>query len=179
MRFWAGFVFGVIVCIGTPLLALRLGFIDMSAKPEPGPVESFVGELAYDSWIEHAAPQAQSRFDGDPAAIAVGLDHYRENCVVCHGAPDVEPAELAKGLHPDAPELWKDSEEISDGELFWTIRQGVRMTGMPAFAPTHTDEEIWKIVAFVRHLPHLTPQEKSELRAATQEEEHHHQGAAG
>lgn len=173
MRYLAGFTFGVIVCVGVPLLVLRLGLVDMSAVREPGPIETFVGNLAYDSWIGRAAPRQHNPFDRNPAAIAVGLDHYRENCVGCHGAPDVEPAELAKGLHPGAPELWKDSEEMADGELFWTIRQGVRMTGMPAFAPTHTDQEIWKIVAFVRHLPHLTGEETAKLRSATREEEHH------
>jgi mono/diheme cytochrome c family protein len=175
MRFLAGFVLGVVVCVGVPLLALRLGLVDMSAAPEPSSIESFVGNLAYDSWIEHAAPRQRNPFDDNPAAIAVGLDHYRENCVGCHGAPGVEPDELAKGLHPRAPELWKDSEEMGDGELFWTIRQGVRMTGMPAFAPTHSDEEIWKIVTFIRHLPHLTPEEKEKLRSVTEEEAHHHE----
>jgi mono/diheme cytochrome c family protein len=176
MRFLAGFVVGGIVCVGAPLLVLRLGIMDMSATPEPGPVETFVGNLAYDSWIEHAAPQERDPFDGNPTAIAVGLDHYRENCVGCHGAPGIEPAELAKGLHPGAPELWKDSEDMTDGELFWTVRQGVRMTGMPAFGPTHSDEEIWKIVAFVRHLPQLTAEEKAQLRPATEQEGHHHEG---
>ncbi len=169
MRFVAGFVFGVVGCIAVPLLVLRLGFIEMSALPKPGPIESFVGNLAYDSWIEHAAPRRANPFDGTPAAIAVGLDHYRHNCLGCHGAPGVHPAELTKGLHPDAPELWKDSEDMTDGELFWTIRDGVRMTGMPAFAPTHSDEEIWKIVAFVRELPHLTPEETARLQPATEE----------
>jgi mono/diheme cytochrome c family protein len=177
MPFWLGCLVGIAVCIGGPLLAFRLGLVDMSALPAPGPVERFVGTLAYDRWIERAAPREPNPFDGDPAAIALGLDHYRENCVVCHGAPDLEPAEIAEGLHPDAPRLWKESQKLTDGELFWTIRQGVRMTGMPAFAPTHSDEDIWKIVAFLHHLPHLTPEETAELRAPSREDEHHHRPA--
>jgi mono/diheme cytochrome c family protein len=71
---------------------------------------------------------------------------------------------LAKGLNPSAPELQSsDTQAMSDGELFWTVKHGIRMTGMPAFAPTHTDAQIWKIVAFVRHLPNLTPEETAEL----------------
>jgi mono/diheme cytochrome c family protein len=173
MRFVTGFAFGLIVSVAVPLLALRLGLVDMSATPEPGSIETFVGNLAYESWIERVAPRRQDPFDANPAAVAVGLDHYRENCVGCHGAPGVEAGELPKGLHPSAPELWKGSEEMSDGELFWTIREGVRMTGMPAFAPTHSDEEIWKIVAFLRHLPHLTAEEKAELRSGAEEQDHH------
>ncbi len=175
MRFVVGFLLGVIACVGAPLLGIRLGYLSMAARPEPGAVEEFVGELAYEWWIEGAAPKQSTAFAGDPAAIAVGLDHFRENCVACHGGPDVAAAELAKGLHPAAPELSADDvQKMSDGELFWTTREGVRLTGMPAFGPTHSDEEIWKIVAFVRRLPHLTPEEKEKLRATTQEEHGHH-----
>ena len=92
---------------------------------------------------------------------------------MCHGAPDVDAAELSKGLNPRAPKTLADSD-LSDGKLFWIVKHGIRMTPMPAFGPTHSDEEIWKIVAFVRHLSKLTPQERDSLRAATSEEEHHH-----
>ncbi len=174
MRVLVGFLLGVLACIVGPLLALWLGLVDMSALPKPGFVETTVGELAFDGWLERTAPTAQDPFAANPKDIAVGMDHYRENCVACHGGPGVDPAELAKGLHPDAPELWKkDSQEMTDGELFWTIKNGVRMTGMPGFGPTHTDQEIWRIVAFVRHLPQLTPGEKAELQSATAEGEHH------
>jgi hypothetical protein len=60
--------------------------------------------------------------------------------------------------------------------LFWTIKEGVCMTGMPAFGPN--DEEIWKIVAFVRHLPHLSPEEETQLRWAMEGKDQHHEGGA-
>jgi mono/diheme cytochrome c family protein len=174
MRVFVGFLLGVVACIVGPLLALRLGLVDMSAVPAPSAVERAVGELAFDGWLAHTAPTSPNPFPSDPANIAVGMDHYRENCVDCHGGPGVTPAELAKGLHPDAPKLWKTgSQSMTDGELFWTIRNGVRMTGMPAFAPTHTDKEIWQIVTFVRHLPQLTADERATLQAATEEGDHH------
>jgi mono/diheme cytochrome c family protein len=56
-------------------------------------------------------------------------------------------------------------QKRTDGELFWVVQNGIRMTGMPAFGPTHKDEEIWKIVAFLRHLPALTPEEEKALSA--------------
>lgn len=164
------------MCIVVPLVALWLGAIDMAALPKPGLIERTIGELAFDGWLHRTAPNATNPFANEPDAIAGGLTHYRENCLPCHGAPGVEPAELAKGLHPGAPELdSNDTQEMSDGELFWTIKNGVRMTGMPAFAPTHSDEEIWKIVAFVRHLHNLPPEERSQLQLGTAEEHHHHE----
>jgi mono/diheme cytochrome c family protein len=84
--------------------------------------------------------------------------------------------ELSKGLNPPAPSLGKGENGTPDGELFWVIKHGIRMTAMPAFGPTHTDEEIWKIVTFLRHLPDLTKEERDSLQAATSGEAHHHEG---
>ncbi len=96
-----------------------------------------------------------------------GLAHYKGMCVGCHGAPGVDPSEAGEGLNPPASDLTLGRvQKRTDGELFWLIQNGVRMTGMPAFGPTHKDEEIWKIVAFLRHLPALTPEEEKILREA-------------
>src|SRR5206468_7122711 len=120
----------------------------------------------------------------DQGAVAGGLDHYRENCVVCHGAPGVEMGEAGKGLNPPPPFL--DSPAVqgrTDGQMFWIVKNGIRMTGMPAWGPTHKDEEIWQMVAFMRHLPQLTGAEKAKLQPAEEAEQHHkeaeeHAGAA-
>jgi mono/diheme cytochrome c family protein len=177
--FLAGLLFGALLAVALPLVALRRGLIDMAADVEPGIVEETIGEWAYEGWLRRSAPVLRNPVTTNADVLSEGLSHYRENCVACHAAPGVEAAEIAKGLHPGAPAL--DEEEVqerTDGELFWTIKKGVRMTGMPAFGPTHADEELWKIVAFVRHLPELTAAEKAELREATEEEEghHHHHG---
>lgn len=163
--FIVGVLVGIALCIVVPLCVLASGAPDMGATTKPGLVERTLAP-----WAVDASRGARAPHESDPytnaAAISTGLDHYRENCVMCHGAPNVEAGELAKGLNPAAPELQShDTQGMSDGELFWTIKHGVRMTGMPAFEPTHTDEQIWKIVAFVRHLPKLSPDEAAALRA--------------
>jgi hypothetical protein len=94
---------------------------------------------------------------------------------MCHGAPGIPATEIAKGLNPPPPSLGSEESDTPDGELFWVTKHGIRLTSMPAFGPTHTDEEIWKIVAFVRHLPDLTPEERNSLREASEGEEHHHE----
>jgi hypothetical protein len=68
---------------------------------------------------------------------------------------------------------------MRDGELFWVVSNGIRMTGMPAFAPTHKEDEIWKIVAFVRHLPEITKEEQQALKASREEETGHHEAESG
>ena len=158
-------VAGILVALLVPILVLATGAINVGADVKPGLVERTLAPWARDRSIEERASQEKNPYAGDPAAIAAGLDHYHVNCVMCHGAPGVEAYELSKGLNPPAPSLGKGAKDMSDGELFWIIKHGVRMTPMPAFGPTQTDEEIWKIVAFIRHLPNLTAQERDSLRA--------------
>ena len=161
----AGIIIGIVLCIGIPLLVLDAGAVNMAASTKPGSIERTLAPWAVDKSRARRAPHKTDPYTNS-AAIATGLNHYRENCVMCHGAPNVQPGEAAMGLNPPAPELQsKGTQSMSDGELFWTIKHGVRMTGMPAFAMTHTDEQIWKIVAFVRHLPDLTTNEKTMLRS--------------
>ncbi len=76
----------------------------------------------------------------------------------------MDPSEIGEGLNPPAPDLTQPSvQSKTDGELFWIVQNGIRMTGMPAFGPTHKDEEIWTLVTFMRHLPELTADEEAVL----------------
>ena len=84
-------------------------------------------------------------------------------------------AEFAQGMNPIPPDIDGPLQGYSDGQLFWVIKNGIRATGMPAFAVNHTDEEIADITAFVRHTPRLTPEERKELaEVAAPREPHHH-----
>ena len=159
------FVAGILVTLLVPLLVLATGAINVGADVKPGLVEQTLAPWAQDRSVEARAAKEKNPYVGDAAAIAAGLDHYHVNCVMCHGAPGVEAGDLAKGLNPHAPSLDKDVSDLSDGQLFWIVKHGIRMTPMPAFGPTQSDEEIWKIVAFIRHLPDLTPKERDSLRA--------------
>jgi mono/diheme cytochrome c family protein len=114
----------------------------------------------------------------DAASIARGREHYVENCLPCHGAPGVKPAEFAEGMNPRPPDIDGPLQTYTDAQLFWVIKNGLRATGMPAFGVNHKDEEIAAIAAFVRRTPHLTPEERQELAAAAPHEDHHHEGEA-
>jgi mono/diheme cytochrome c family protein len=153
----------LLVVIVLPLIVLATGAIDMGADVKPGLVERTVAPWAVDRSRELRAPDQKNPYTDDAKAIADGLEHFHTDCVMCHGAPGVDTADLAKGLNPSAPSL--NNSDLSDGELFWVIKHGIRMTPMPAFGPTHSDDDIWKIVAFIRHLPHLTDKERDTLRS--------------
>jgi len=106
--------------------------------------------------IEPPELEEQSRID-------TGLSHYHQMCVTCHGAPGIEASEIGKGLNPEPPDLTEPVGEFSDGELFWTLKNGIKMTGMPAYGPTHDDRSLWGIVAFLKHLPSLSEAEYRQM----------------
>lgn len=85
----------------------------------------------------------------DSVLIIEGFKHYDEMCVGCHGAPGEKPDEMTEGLYPKPPQLFKHVEEDDAQEFFWIIKNGIKMTSMPAYGPTHNDDKIWAITAFV------------------------------
>lgn len=99
----------------------------------------------------------------DAALVSHGFDHFDAMCVECHGAPGVERGEYGKGLNPEPPELSEEAAEFSDAELFWITKHGIKFTGMPAFGPTHSDEEIWGLVAFLRRLEDMSAEDYGRL----------------
>lgn len=109
--------------------------------------------------VEERGDQVPDPPPVDSARVVQGFELYQSMCAVCHGAPGVERGEFGKGMNPTPPDLSEEAREYSTRELFWITRHGLKMAGMPAFGPTHSDEEIWGIVAFVERLPEMSPEE--------------------
>ncbi len=109
--------------------------------------------------------------------VSEGFRDYEAMCVVCHAAPGKERSSASKGMNPQPPLLADAATRWQSNELFWIIKNGVKMTGMPAFGLTHSDEEIWDIVGFVRQLPQISAEEYEQLRekfSSSLEERHYH-----
>jgi mono/diheme cytochrome c family protein len=131
------------------------GLWDVSAGSKEAPWLRQVLVTVKDRAIARRAAGITAPPLADPAMVRTGLAHFNEMCVTCHGGPGVPAAEFAMGLNPDAPNLAKEGADQSPAQLFWVVKNGIKMTGMPAFGTTHTDEEIWAIVAFLKRLPQL------------------------
>lgn len=163
-----GFVVGILFTVAVEALVAVIvvwsGVIPVAANRANPFVDRVLNYASLRS-IRHHATKEANPVANDPAALKVGLEQYRHVCVDCHGGPGVVPEEFAGGLHPPAPDLASpDLRAFTDGMLFTTIRDGIGSTGMPAFGDTHSPKQIWSIVAFLRHLPALTPEEKRELK---------------
>ena len=93
-----------------------------------------------------------------------GFKHFDGLCVTCHGAPGVSASEIGIGLRPQPPELSQHVGEWRAAELFWITQHGFKYTGMPAFGKTHTEEDLWNIVAFLEELPKISAKQYKQLR---------------
>jgi mono/diheme cytochrome c family protein len=114
----------------------------------------------------HASSIAVPAGLGDPAKVVAGVSHYAEHCAVCHGAPGVERGDLAEGLYPRPPNLAQTAQSYTPAELFWILKHGIKMTGMPSWAD-HNDDELWATVAFLQELVEMSPQDYAKLIVAS------------
>lgn len=167
MKVLLGMALAAALGLATLVAVVATGAFDTSAARPPAGFEKAVARMTLNRSVARRAPKASNPLSG-PDVVRAGLAHYREMCVFCHGAPGVDASEAGDGLNPPAPDLTLPGvQSRPDGELFWIVQQGIRMTGMPAFGPTHKDPEIWKIVAFLRHLPRITKDEQAALKAGS------------
>jgi mono/diheme cytochrome c family protein len=156
----------VLVLVVVALAAVAFifsGVYDVAASaPDTGLVEWALRTTQGRS-VHRRAEQVQAPRLDDPDLIRTGLIEYHELCVVCHGAPGVPVSPAGQGLNPTPPELARESDEGETGELFWITKNGIKMTGMPAFGVTHSDEEIWAIVAFLKKMGDLSPEQYQKM----------------
>ena len=146
----------------------------LSAKATPTRMEALVARNARHLAIPRNARLTQNPVLDSPEIQREARLHFADHCAICHGNDGRGDTPIGKGLYPKPPDLRKPrTQELSDGELFWIIENGVRFTGMPAFGgnPEHDHgsgnhgggQDSWKLVHFIRHLPYLTALERLEM----------------
>lgn len=121
-------------------------------------------DASRDRSIEHhaAAVVVPANLD-DPQLILQGAGHYAAMCTSCHLAPGKEDSELRSGLYPLPPNL--NETKVDPREAFWVIKHGLKLTAMPAWGMSHDDVAIWSMVAFLRKLPGMTPEQYKQIVA--------------
>ncbi len=109
----------------------------------------------------------------DEELIKEGAAHYAEMCTGCHLAPGIDESELHSGLYPQPPVFTDANYANTPQAQFWIIKNGLKMTGMPAWSPAHTDEQIWGMVAFLAKIKGLNIAEYTDLSKETGEGHSH------
>src|SRR5215469_493388 len=155
-----GLVIGTLaLLIGAAVVAIYAGLYNIAADvPHTQPVYWLLETLRERSVAARARDIVVPSNLDDANRISKGAGQYAEMCSGCHLAPGMKRTEISQGLYPRAPELRRGSA-LTPAEQFWIIKHGVKMTAMPAWGVTHDDELLWHVVAFVRKLPELTPEQ--------------------
>ena len=165
-RWWpvaGGFAVAVGVLAVAAVLLLRGG---ISARAEPSPLEASLARALRGWAIPADARRATSPIPSGPRVLAEGLAHFADHCASCHANDGSGQTPIGRSLYPRAPDLRRPATQgLTDGELFFIIENGVRFTGMPAWAGPGSAEASWHLVHFIRHLPGLTDEEKARMEA--------------
>jgi mono/diheme cytochrome c family protein len=152
----------LVVLILAALLFILSGVYDVAASSPDSGLVAWVLRTTQSRSVHRAYERLEGKVTipnlDDPERIRTGLILYSQNCATCHGAPGVKLSAIGQGLNPYPPELAAEGGD-EPLELFWVTKNGIKMTGMPSFGVTHSDEEIWAVVAFLRRMGKLSPEE--------------------
>ncbi len=156
MKIIATVIITILVLIAAGIGFIYSGIYDVAAgKPHSALVVWTLSTTSGQS-VRARAGSVKVPSDFDSLNTAKGFSRYHKICETCHGAPGVKPSEIGKGLNPKPPDLKKSAKELSPSEIFWIVKHGIKMTGMPDFGKTYSDAELWPLVAFVKRLPEVT-----------------------
>lgn len=137
------------------LLVLFTGAYNVAATADHFGVTHWALNTLQQRSVGARAGSVQGSPPSDTDALGKGLLNYDAMCVNCHGGPGVDRGELGQGMNPTPPDLALEGGEWTDEELFWITKNGIRIAGMPAFGPTHSDLQVWELVAAMRALPDM------------------------
>jgi mono/diheme cytochrome c family protein len=164
------FLFGLVtafVLIGIGGMAfVGLGLAPVATASAPLPFEKLITGIALNARVSKEAPKA-APITASAEVLAAGAKIYRSNCAVCHGLPGQPQTAVGKGEFPKPPELFKDHGVTDDppGETYWKVANGIRLTGMPGFTGSLSDEQMWQVTLVVANADKLPQAVQDGLQA--------------
>jgi mono/diheme cytochrome c family protein len=160
--FFVGILFVCAIALLTGLVLIRQarGF---STREQPTAMERWIARRSRDMAMPDDAKSRTNPIPVTPESISDGRAHWADHCASCHANDGSGDTVVGKNLYPPAPDMrLPATQQLTDGELFYVIQNGIRLAGMPAWGTgaSHDDEDSWKLVHFIRHLPQVTLKEK-------------------
>lgn len=160
------FIAGILLVPAAFYLYLRSGYAPVSTSASPLPFERFFAKLAMHATLGRELPKASG---GPPteSELIVGARIYHQNCAVCHGLPNESPSAISKGMYPHPPQFFRPGRSTAYNpdhpfrpatpKAYWKIKNGVRLTGMPGFKDSFTEQQILAVSQFVGNARNLPP----------------------
>ena len=152
-----------VMTIAGVVSVMRRGF---SAREQPSALENYLATSVHALAVPTRARNERNPFLPSPDVLAEARAHFADHCAICHANDGSGKTEIGQNLYPKAPDMrLPRTQKLTDGELYYTIHNGIRLTGMPAWGAEEKDDDSWKLVLFIRHLPELTPTEEREMES--------------
>jgi hypothetical protein len=170
---------GLLVLSGALWLGYDMYTSGFSAMAEPHPLEITMVRKFRRFSIPSAIRNMPNPIPISPAVLIEGLDHFADHCAGCHANDGSGETQIGKNVHPRVPDLRRQEiQSMSDGELFFTIHNGIRFTAMPAWGEGDMNEDrgSWKLVHFIRHLPQLSHEELDRMQSLNPKTPHRDEG---
>ena len=159
-----GIVLGALLTIAAGLvgiyLVVRTGIIPANADATPGWLETWAAHTSLDATLRREAPEVANPVPMTDDNLIAGIKLFAQHCAICHGTAngDASASPVAKGLYPQPPQLATDGvEDDPEGVTFWKVEHGIRWTGMPSWKGALTDQRIWTLALFLKHMDKLPP----------------------
>jgi mono/diheme cytochrome c family protein len=170
MRKLSLFLAGALSILVVALIAggvFAMGSRGFSARERPSALERWMARRARSMAAPAGARERGNPVPNSPDVLAQARAHWADHCSGCHANNGSGDTEMGRRMYPPAPDMRTETQRLTDGELFFIIQNGVRMTGMPAWGGERDrdEEDSWKLVRFIRHLPQVTAEEEREMRS--------------
>lgn len=171
--FLLGLVLGVALVAGGLYVYMASGRAPVATNEAPLPLEAFLATTALHARLDRDAQQTPP-FKVTPAVLLAGAHVYRRDCAMCHGLPNQPAPAAAKGMFPHPPQLLSPKEMVTDdlaGVTFWKAKNGIRLSGMPGFRDSLSDEQLWQVSLLLAHADQLPAEVHQALGGAPTSDE--------
>lgn len=164
--FTAGIIFAVVLAFAVAVVLADGGYLPTSADAEPSSFERRMAMSALDASMNRAAPRIANPVKPLDDNLIDGMKIYTMNCAVCHGTMDLKPSVLEHSMYPPPPQLLLDPLDDPEWHIYYAIRTGVRYTGMPSWSKALSNDDMWRVTAFLSRVDHLPPAVKDAWQKA-------------
>jgi mono/diheme cytochrome c family protein len=158
LKFLLGFVVAVTVVLTAGFCYVRFGFVDPRADLPVDWLESKIAMPALDAAVDRRAPGAHNPLQPTDSNLIAGMKIYQTNCAGCHGDIQHSHAAFGDAFYPRAPQFTEDAPDMPENQNFYIIQHGIRLSGMPGWKGTLSEQETWQVTTFLSHMDKLPAQ---------------------
>jgi thiosulfate dehydrogenase len=158
MKYAAGFLLGLLVLPLCGYLYFVLGLSPVATSAPPMPFERYFAKKALHARISREAPTT-NLIQPTEGNLLAGANVYKQDCAVCHGLPGRPKSHIAEGMFPPPPQLFQGTGVTDDpaGVTYWKVKNGIRLTGMPGFGWTLSNEQMWQVSVLLANANKVPP----------------------